>query len=44
MQALRKNPVAVRPVGADRPALSISNLSVRFGTRTILDVDQPQRP
>ena len=36
MQALRKNPVAVRPVGADGPALSISNLSVRFGTRTIL--------
>ena len=36
MQALRKNPVAERPVGADRPALSISNLCVRFGTRTIL--------
>ncbi|MGB9295798.1 MAG: ABC transporter ATP-binding protein [Pseudolabrys sp.] len=37
MQALRKNPVAVRPVGAARPALSISNLSVRFGARTILE-------
>jgi len=37
VQAVRKNPVAVRPVGADRPALSISNLSVRFGTRTILE-------
>ena len=37
MQALRKDPVAVvRPVGADRPALSISKLSVRFGARTIL--------
>ena len=37
VQAVRKNPVAARPVGADRPALSISNLSVRFGTRTILE-------
>ena len=38
MQALRKDPVAVvRPVGANRSALSISKLSVRFGARTILE-------
>ena len=36
MKALRKDTVAARPVGADRPTLSISNLSVRFGARTIL--------
>ena len=38
MQALHKNPVAVRPVGADLSALSISNLGVRFGARTILEL------
>ena len=37
MQALHKNLVAVRPVGADLSALTISKLSVRFGARTILD-------
>jgi NitT/TauT family transport system ATP-binding protein len=37
VQALRKKPVAVRPVGTDLPALSISKLSVRFGARTILE-------
>jgi NitT/TauT family transport system ATP-binding protein len=37
VQALHKNPVAVRPVGADLSALSISNLGVRFGARTILE-------
>lgn len=37
MQPLRKDMVAVR-AGADAPAaLSIRNLTVRFGTRTILD-------
>jgi len=37
LQALRKDVVAARPVGAEVPALSISNLMVRFGARTILD-------
>jgi NitT/TauT family transport system ATP-binding protein len=37
VQALRKNLAAVRPVGANLSALSISKLSVRFGTRTILE-------
>jgi NitT/TauT family transport system ATP-binding protein len=37
VQALRKDPVAVRPVRADLPALSISKLCVRFGARTILE-------
>jgi NitT/TauT family transport system ATP-binding protein len=36
VQASRKNLVAVRPVGADHSALSISALTVRFGARTIL--------
>ncbi len=37
MQALRKNLAAVRPGGANLSALSISKISVRFGTRTILE-------
>lgn len=37
MQALHKNLVAVRLIGADLSALSISKLSVRFGARTILE-------
>ena len=37
MQALHKTLVAVRSVGADLAALSISKLSVRFGARTILE-------
>jgi NitT/TauT family transport system ATP-binding protein len=37
VQALHKNLVAVRSVGADLAALSISKLSVRFGARTILE-------
>ena len=37
MQALRKNLLAARPVGADLSALSISKLSVRFGARTVLE-------
>jgi NitT/TauT family transport system ATP-binding protein len=37
VQALRKNPVAVRPVEASLSALSISKLRVRFGARTILE-------
>ena len=37
MQALHKSLVDVRPVRAGLSALSISNLSVRFGARTILD-------
>ena len=37
MKALRKESVAARPVGADRPALAISNLGLRFGSRRILE-------
>ena len=37
MQALHKSLVDVRPVRAGLSALSISKLSVRFGSRTILD-------
>jgi NitT/TauT family transport system ATP-binding protein len=37
VQALHKNLVAVRLIGADLSALSISKLSVRFGARTILE-------
>ena len=37
MQPLRTDVVAARPVQAEAPALSIHNLTVRFGVRTILD-------
>lgn len=37
MQASRKNPIPLRPVGAALPGLSIFKLGVRFGARTILE-------
>jgi NitT/TauT family transport system ATP-binding protein len=37
VQPLRKDLAAARPAGAEVPVLSIRNLTVRFGARTILD-------
>jgi NitT/TauT family transport system ATP-binding protein len=37
VQPLRKDVVAARPVRTEVPALSIRNLTIRFGARTILD-------